>query len=246
MRSRGGFDQAKNLDRFYGDRGYPLSAEDRRELTGVLDKHFEPLKADGRVVLLADMVAGFVEDPLLAIAGLDLVPEMVPIGVAVCLGLPLGQSHFRRTLLNLNLRLHRDRDIEGFVVEFAALFDQLVRGFLHTQGFDRTDPLGSVEFASLRRAIKDDLLLASLFPYNNEKVCHGSTIRGRLIEPLIANLGPEAAVTLTAIDEPGTLRLARDGNILSEDEVPALFPDLDYVEAREPNRSFRRSEARTP
>jgi hypothetical protein len=78
-----------------------------------------------------------------------------------------------------------------------------------------------------------------LFPYNNEKIAHGSMLTDELVKPLLGVLGDRADHTLTEIDETGLLDLAVRHGIIDDGMQSRYYPDLDYIANVEPENSFR-------
>ena len=134
-------------------------------------------------MLLADIVAGFIEDPLLAVAGLGLSPRLVPEAVREALAMPL-EDGVRRGLSGLNSLLSRQRDVKEFVAGFRRGLPAVrapVRG-QSTASATLTRWRRSA-FGELRSLLKDGFLRRVLFPYNNEKVAHGSLLTEELVKP---------------------------------------------------------------
>lgn len=215
------------------------------ELTGVIAKDITNLSAEGRLVLLADILAGFIEDPLLAICGLDLRPSMVPAEIRDLLAMPLDEREFVDSLLELNLLLYRQRDVLVFMRRFDWLFQEMVRRFADRHGIIAGDPLRHEWFARLRVVLKDDFLKKVVFPFNNEKVAHGSMLRDELVVPLLNALGDSAKEVFTTVDEAEALRLAIRHGIVDAGMTNRYLPDLDYLATSEPDCSFRRETAET-
>jgi hypothetical protein len=250
------FDQARDVARYFMESGIraEFAAADcaagevaeppsgnalLSDLSGVISKDPKRLSGEGRLVLLADMIAGFIEDPLLAITGLDLSPRLIPEPVRELLVLPCDEEWFVGKLLALNMVLYEKRDFKAYVRSFDALFRQQVREFVRKHSLRGRDPFAESWFWELRRVLKEEFLKQVLFPYNNEKIAHGTRLKEELIVPLLGVLGDHAVVTLTTIDEAGVIGLARSAGIIDAGSEHRYLPDLDYMAAREPENSFR-------
>lgn len=246
---KGYFDQAGDLERFLGAHNLTpcwerLGYEDDRSLVadlyGIVSKKATGVSAEAKTVLLADIVAGFVEDPLLAITGLDIRLDMIPDVVSEQFAFQVDDADFLNTLYSLNLGLYERHDVSGFVQEFDRLFRTCAQSFVLKHSLTRPGVLESKSFNSLRSLIKEQFLRGILFPYNNEKVAHGAFLKSELIEPLLRILGSDAVRVFTTITEDELLKLAVENGIISGDDDGRYFPDLDYIGAHEPENSFRR------
>lgn len=250
---RGVFDQAEDISRYLSDRDIDPKSNDisyysywsptrtglLSDLRGIISKRIDGLSSAGRTVLLADMIAGFIEDPLLAITGLDLSPRLIPDAVREALALPLDDEEFRAELAELSVLLRDEHDVKKFMLRFDAVFRRCIRVFVRKYRIDQGNPLGKSWFGDLRNLVKDGFLRGVLFPYNNEKVAHGSLLRTELVEPLLKVLGRQATAKLTEVDETGMLKLAIQHGIIEPDEQDRYLPDLDYMPNHEPGNSFR-------
>jgi hypothetical protein len=114
-----------------------------------------------------------------------------------------------------------------------------VRQFASKHGIGEADPLEEEWFGELRSLLKDGFLRRVLFPYNNEKVAHGSLLTEELVKPLLGVLGEQQDSILTEIDETGLLELAVRHGIIDDGTQSRYFPDLDYIARAEPENSFR-------
>jgi len=231
------FNQAADIPEYFLKCGITASPDLFAELSGILDKQAQRLSTEGRIVLLADIASGFLEDPLLAIIGLDLRPEIVPQDIAEALHLPIKSRAFQHRLLGLNKRLHIERDGETEVAEFDTLFQECVTRFLIAYQLHENDGLGTDWFEDLRKLIKEHFLRSQLYPYNNEKVARGSLIREKLIIPL----EDQFIEMLTQWDEPEFIEFATEKGMITAEDIPCFLPDLNYISCKEPEKSFRRN-----
>jgi hypothetical protein len=250
---RGVFDQATDIERYLSAagicfrRGHLSYGSDEgswqpgtlADLEGIIAKRIDGLSAAGRLVLLADIISGFIEDPLLAITGLDLSPRLIPDTAREALVLPLDDKEFNSELGALNSLLYTERDVKKFMLGFDAIFRHCIRAFAERYRLGEANPLDEDWFGDLRKLLKDGFLRQVLFPYNNEKVAHGRLLNSELVEPLLKVLGRQAAATLTKIGEADTVRLAVRHGIIGEEEQGQYYPDLDYMARHEPESSFR-------
>jgi hypothetical protein len=233
------FDQAADIPRFLRDRQISADNSQLTDLLGIIDKRPEAISEEARVVLLADMVAGFIEDPLWALTVIDLRPSFIPPEVATILGFPIRDPDFVDSVFHLNLSLFNTRDPSIFVAPFNAIFLDLATRFLQRHDWPRLLPFGTNSFEGARSLIKGQFMCRTLFPYNNERMSKGALLRRRLIEPLLTKLGSEGSAQLTRITEPEVIQTALELRVITDADVPAFYPDLDYVSTHEPHNSFR-------
>jgi DNA repair photolyase len=247
---KGNFDQAEDLPRYLKAHGLALSWEqlgyrDERSLVsdvyGIVSKQTVGVSAEAKTVLLADIIAGFVEDPLLAVAGLDMRLSMIPDAVSEQLALRVHDPDFRDILYSLNSRLYERHDVSGFMAEFDQLFRACAQSFVLKHSLTGPTVLERDSFNSLRALIKERFLRGILFPYNNEKVAHGAFLKSELIEPLLQVLGGDAVRVFTTVTEDELIKLALENDIIAVGKERLYFPDLDYIAAYEPGNSFRRA-----
>ncbi len=237
---KGLFDQGANVMTFFLGGGLTNVSETLDDLRGIIDKQQDRLSHEGSIVLLADILAGFVEDPLWITTALDLHPTFVPDDVASYLCMPFNQSEVVQELFELNQLFENTTAVEPFETEFDKLFCRFMRNFLTQRNFAESLPLGSPEFEQWRLHIKEDFMRKKIFAYNNEKISKGSSIRKKLVDPLYKKLGDAAISVLTTVDEPTAILMAQQFEIISPDNASSFVPSLDYVERYEPDMSFRR------
>ncbi len=236
---KGTYNQAEDLPRYFAESGLSATAGQIFELQAIIDKTHEHLSLEGRIVLLADIIAGFIEDPLWAIIGLDLIPEIVPQDVASVLRIPLSELDFRLRLRSLNNLLFTTRSPEPFITMFDELFQERALSYVEYARIAENLPLGHERFESDRQLVKDTFMRKRLFPYNNEKVSHGSLLKTKLVQPLIASLPGNINAIFTTIDEVELLTLAVKIGVIDHSDSSLFFPCIDYVSQAEPDWSFR-------
>lgn len=249
---RGSFDQAGDLSRYlvahgltssWQRLGYKDDGSLVSDVYGIVSKKTVGISAEAKTVLLADIIAGFIEDPLLAVAGLDIRLSMIPDAVSYELALPVRNQNFCDSLYSLNSRLYERHDVSGFMAEFDRLFRACAQAFVFKHSLTGPAALEHGSFNSLRTLIKERFLQGILFPYNNEKVAHGSFLKSEIIEPLLRVLGRDAARVFTSVTEDELLTLAVENEIMAVGKEHLYFPDLDYIASYEPGNSFRRTYA---
>lgn len=235
---KGLFDQAADVPRYFDEQTIGIPPDIVCDLQGIISKEPALLSEDAKIVLLADMITGFVEDPLWAVTALDLRPDFVPEEIARYLCIGLEDSCTLRRLFKMNRLFATTRMVEPFETQFDALYQKTSRMFVSTRHIAESLPLGEPQFETWRLRIKDEFMRKKLFRYNNEKISKGPVLRTELTNPLHAILGEKAASVLTTIDEPEALLLCKQLNITTEADVVRYLPDLHYVSRDEPAMSF--------
>jgi len=236
---RGFFDQSSDTVRFFCASGIAVSTSLLEETRAVIDKRVDALSEEGRIVLLADIVAGFIEDPLWAMIGLDLHPGFIPTEIAAYLCIPLNDKLFLDRILCLNWQLFTTRAVQPFKDGFDDLFAVVSGAFLDHTRVAETLPFGEPAFEFWRTRIKEGFMRTQLFPYNNEKICRGTFIRNTLISPVVARLRSGAVPFLTSIDEERLMQWAASEWLIDASAASDYRADLDYVATHEPEKSFR-------
>ncbi|MFM8445397.1 MAG: hypothetical protein ACKN9W_18920 [Methylococcus sp.] len=235
---KGLFDQAADIPRYLADRDIAISDELTRDLQGIINKDHTQLSSEGRIVLLADIITGFVEDPLWTVTALDLRPSFIPDTIAEYLCLQLKRRELQQKLLDLNRLFDATRSVVPFEARFDSLFQETMEAFVSNHKLAEQIPLGEPLFENWRLRVKEDFMRERIFHYNNEMISKGPLLRSQLIEPLCLKLGDTAAQVLTAIDEPETLATCVRLGVIDGAETDRFLPELDYVRVHEPERSF--------
>jgi hypothetical protein len=232
------FEQGNDVSRFFDGTGIGYDERLLKDLIGILEKRPMILTSEGCITLLADMTTGFIEDSLLAVVGLDLIPEFIPVEVSQALLLPMGEDGFVNQLFSLNHRLHVEQDLPLFVEEFDRLFAVCIVRLLSSLGSDPHLVLESNSFQSVRSMVKEKLR-KPLFRYNNEKISQGELIRRELMSPMLGLLKDRYIEVLSAVDEFGFLAIAKYMLGWNGAEIQRFYPRLDYVTTFEKGLSFR-------
>lgn len=235
---KGQFDQASDLPRYL--RATSIDADDAltRELQAVVDKRHEVLGPEGAVVLLADMLTGFIEDPLWLVAVLNVTPEVIPGEVARFLGFDVNDPALREELADLTGRFVPGCEPLAFVDWFDALFTRLMANFVRERRLDRPGVLGSAAFERQRQLVKEHFMRGVVFPFNNERVSGGARIKREIVSPLLDALGVDATPRLTRLTDAGCMDLAVKLRVLGDADRGRFRPRLDYMQHEEPERSF--------
>ena len=238
---KGLFDQAEDIGPYLKKHGVEMPPPTLAELQYVINKSTELLSDEGKVVLLADIVAGYIEDPLTTIIGLDLVPEIVPNHIVEYLTIPLRDPGFRDELLRMNLEFFRTKAPEPFMMEFDKLFQRHAVSFLQAEGIGNSILLGTDRFEAYRVEVKERFMRQVLFPYNGEHVSKGDVLLQELVLPYRAFKAQHTCPDLNDVHEAHFLDLAARYGLIDPARRREFSPELDYACKQDPSRSFRRS-----
>ena len=242
---KGLFDQAQDVSRYLSENKIVASKNYQEELKDIIDKDYSTLSVEGKIVLLADIVAGFIEDPLWITTALDVTPKIIPNDISDYICLPVNQRGFLQHLLELNQLFRETKTVEPFEGCFDKLFCTIAERFTDDKQLALHLPLGHPEFEHWRYRIKEGFMRKVLFKYNNERVSRGSILRKDITEPLLEHVGEASTAFFTSIDEPQVMKKAVDIGIISAESVSEYFPVLNYIEMSEPENSFHRTFEKT-
>ncbi|MFE4969522.1 hypothetical protein [Streptomyces sp. NPDC056660] len=233
---RGNFDQAENVREYFSS--LPGCTErDMLDLYGIHKKDPTTLTQEAQIVLVADLLAGIVEDPVMAVAGLNVHPRFIPREVEGLLGFSLCKDPWRVKCADLAAELHGGPhpSPEGFQVRLRTLFAELVEEILNTHW--RKDPAATMAtFIDIAGAVRNSFISPVIFPLNNEKVCHASWLRHEVIPWYLENIY-DARRRLLVIDERTFVAdvIGIPGSPYASDH---FRPDLGYVSREEPAMAF--------
>ena len=160
------YNQASDLIRYFASRSIDLSERSLIDLRGIIDKDFTELSLEGKIVLLSDMLTGFVEEPLWMVTALDLRPDLIPPSVSAYLCLDFEGIDFPAIAAAASC-FRSAESHEPFVFLFDELFLCYMTRFLETRRPSPHD-IVSAEFAATRHMIKDEFMRKIIFPYNKE------------------------------------------------------------------------------
>ncbi len=200
------------------------------DICGIITRRRDSLSPEAEICLLSDMMAGFFEDCLMVVAGLNLHPSQLPADDLRLLGITVDDRFLDRAIRIFGL-LAGAKAVDGAVVEFDAWFLELATAFIRGNRLGRPGALQSQEFERTRARIKEHLLCLYIYPLNNEHVSKGSRIR-QLLQPILPQFVNSQA--LLDHDECSLVDfLVREG-LLPLDAMQELMPDLDYVREQRP------------
>lgn len=238
---KGLFIQEDDIYRYMVDNGLDNYLEFEPDLNRIIAKEYRGLSFEGRITLLADMLTGFIEDPLWITTALNIKWDIIPFEVAEYLGIPVHNKTFLEELYQLNLLFYKSNTHIPVISAFDTLFQKLAAAFVLKEDYIRKNPLGEPYFEEKRLLVKEQFMRKVIFSYNNEKISMGTTLKNKLIKPFISNLDKkEINKILTTIDEEQFVDMAIDKyKIISRNDIPDILPRLNYIEEFEPHMSFR-------
>jgi hypothetical protein len=222
---KGFYDQSTEVVTFFRRYGSAVSEPDLRDLESFHRKALGELSGAGKCALLADMLTGIVEDPMMAVIGINVHPRVIPEPILGALGwtantMAADLYELRREFRDMSLL---SPVLAHFNQEFARRIDTFLDGDVMQSEAGLAERLYSIA-----KGIKETFLRPTIFPINNEAVCHSSWIKESIVKPFLSD-EPEARTRLWILDEPAMLAYARE--LLGGDAaVERIYPDLDYVE----------------
>jgi hypothetical protein len=233
---RGLFDQAANVKDYFAD--VPgVSEQDIRDLMGIHAKDPTRLSDEARIVLFADSLAGIIEDPLFAIAGLNVHPQFIPEEVEGMLGFSLRAGRRYDSCRELALEFHGRHvaEVGRFDRRMHSLFYALVEEFLAVHKIKDLDSDYPALFSTARK-VKETFMRPTIFPLNNEYVCHSTWLRREVFPWYMKRCGGRVDRLLT-IDEREFV--AEVTGVPGSPFEPRQFrPDLDVVRRDLPAMAF--------
>ncbi|MFD9407954.1 hypothetical protein ACFWBN_13200 [Streptomyces sp. NPDC059989] len=235
---KGNFDQAENVREYFSS-FVDCTERDLTDLQGIHTKDSTALTDEARVVLVADLLTGIIEDPLMAVAGLNVNPRFIPSEVEETLGFSLHEDPWRRPCVDLATEFHgADHPSPArFQQRFTALFDGLVKEVLLLHRCADPDDSLSV-FADIAQTVRETFIRPVIFPLNNEKICHASWLRQEVLPWYFEHVA-DARQRLLQIDERGFV--AEVVGIPGSPYASHQFhPDVGYVSREEPEMAFIR------
>jgi len=240
---RGLFDQAADLPRYLHAESIDVPMEWVEQLMAIVNKEYNFLGREASIVLLADMLTGFLEDPIWLLTALNVSPAVVPNEVADYLGLPIGDPAFLAEMFTVLQSFQPGVCASDFVATFDQIFTQLARFFVDRQLLKAgqchaSEILHSAEFQRNRELIKEKFMRGVIFPYNNVKISKGPTLKTEMILPILKRLPHKPAAMMTQMTDASLIQEALKLSILSKSELEVLRPNLEYMEQEEPENSF--------
>ncbi|WP_369244383.1 hypothetical protein [Streptomyces sp. R41] len=230
------FDQAANVREYFSSFA-SCTERDLADLHGIHTKEAIGLTDEARIVLVADLLTGIIEDPLLAVTGINVNPRLIPAEVEEALGFSLREEPWRSQCVDLAREFHgaEHPSPARFHERFEALFDRLTQRVLALHRWtDQNDALSA--FFGLARTVRETFIRPVIFPLNNEKVCHASWLRQEVI-PWYCGHVDDARRRLLRIDERDFV--ADLIGIPGSPYAPHQFhPDVGYVAREEPEMAF--------
>jgi hypothetical protein len=181
-----------------------------------------------RIVYAADVVTGFMEDPLLAITTLGLPLDSIPSNIAKELGYNVEQPTFREQVDNLIWLFNNSP--ESYTASLEEAVFAYGTSFLDSHNKNGKLFIDDPDFESLRLAIKEDFLRKRVFPINNDRVSHGPHLAIQVGMPLLRKLdseGKDALRILLNLTDEQALQIAVASDLVHD--AKELAPTLPNV-----------------
>jgi hypothetical protein len=233
------YDQANNILSYFKNHNINVNKKTIVELQNIIKKSHKLLSEEGRIVLLADIVAGYIEDPLWMITALDLKPEIVPDSIAGYLTMPVNDEQFNKKLLSLNVSFYESKQVEPFMREFDLIFREVCESFLEKERIKEKIPLGTKDFMRQHILVKEKFMHERLFSFNTLNISKGNILKTEIVLPYLKYKKESARPDLTEIDENQLMDLAVQLKILDPGSLLRYYPVIDYVMNNEPLNSYR-------
>lgn len=232
---RGRFDQPRHTPEFFSE-ALGVGPDDCVELALIQSKVLDGLSADGRLVLVADAVAGLVEDCLLLICGLNVRPDIVPRDVGRFLGFAHQRDPWRARSRRLAEIFHRGcgrQPVRAFQAEFRRLFLDQVDCFLRGQE-ERHGRLEPDRILAGVREVKRTFVAPVVFPINNELVCRGAWLKQRVLPWYLERDSEDKLLLMTETEFVDRVTSKPDSPYAKAD----FLPRLDAICHEQPERAF--------
>lgn len=235
---KGLFDQAADLPDYFSNAGVTVPDYHMNQLKDIVDKECDSLAPEAEIVLLADMITGFVEDPIWLIATLNVSPEIVPTKVADILCIPVHEWETIIQFRRIAEAFQPSLGVDDFMLVFDREFHSIMKRFTAIQNLGSDGVLYSDWFQEWRHLIKGEFLRTVIFPYNNERISSGQVIKDRLILPLLEKIGASASRMLTELTDQSCFLNAVERSVVTLEDRDLFIPKLDYMAIEEPESSF--------
>ncbi len=219
------FDQAQNLASYLEDHDVYLYPEIVQSMVSMLSKDTNG-SPEARLVFAADVVTGFLEDPLLAMSTLGFSLSSIPTDVANKLGLLSDEAlHARINELNY-LFHHRPSAFPALLGETVLIY---ATTFLERYNTGNQLFIETPIFPSINQELKESFLRAQLFPINNERVSQGKRLSQEVGIPLMASFKADGLdpikVLLDMTDQQALIAAFERGLIQRFEEYYPCLPE---------------------
>lgn len=233
---KGRFNQSANTPDFLQQiSDIVIDEYDLMELRSIQDKTMAGLSADAQVVLLADAITGMLEDPLMLICALNVRPDIVPDDVTKVIGLGPAAEPWRTRCAKLAALLRYGSDassVTSFQRGFRQLFVDQARVTLRL--LESSTALDPMETLNLVRKVKRNFIRPTVFPINNELVCHSKWLRSEIMPWYLERFDENDLVFLTESQFVERIVGSSGSPFRSAD----FIPDIDAVKKVRPSMAF--------
>jgi hypothetical protein len=232
------FDQVADIDAYFGPESGFTPAE-LKDLKGINAKDPARISEAARVVLLADIITGLVEDPLFAVIGLNVHPELIPEQVDDLVGYSLTDDDFYGECRELAEQFHHAR--AAVAAEFSkrvhTLFRDLIERFLKAHFQDGLPP-DFDGIMAISRHLRATFMRKNVFPINNDMVCHARLLQEEVMPWYFDHCGGTTERLLEMDEYQFVAAVTGPGSKFRPEQ---FRPDLDIVAREKPRRPFTES-----
>ncbi len=233
------FDQAGDIPSYFCREKIDTSSAEVGNLVGIVNKDHTSLDSEGRIVLLADIITGFLEDPIWLMCTLDVSPEIIPSQIAEFLGFHYKKQEFFTKLYSLFRVFNTAFELNAFLASFDCLFTEVADSFLKNHPEITSEAIGGESFQKIRAEVKEGFMRELIFPINNLGVSRGKFIQTELMVPLHLRLLESSTVDcLTSITDRECLDLALNFDLFPVSWRKRFYPDISYFSREGGGRRF--------
>lgn len=180
-----GFKQDENLWDYFKNSKDEVPDDFIYDLESILQKKILA-SPEAVLVYTADVVAGFIEDPILALSTLGLQKDSINAQIMEILGFDSDVDAFYSQISHLNQLYNTDGALFSTTLGEVAL--QYAASFIERFSAKNKLLVETDSFQEMRNKVKSGLLQNIIFPVNNEKVSKGSRLASEIAIPYMAYL----------------------------------------------------------
>ena len=167
---KGFFSQSDDISRYIKENNLYELIDYEKDLERIISKEYNGLSEEGKIVLFADIITGFIEDPLWATTALNISIKIIPKEVSDYLRIPVKHVDFLESLYKLNILFAESKSFIPLIEKFDSIFKERVISFIEYYGYIKNIPLNDSFFEGKRKMIKEEFMIKIIFSYNNEKI----------------------------------------------------------------------------
>ncbi len=185
-----------------------------------------------RCAIVADMCTGAIEDPLMTVTGLNIVPDFVSTFPSQLMNWADSSTDLLKSCC---YSLHKDNDCDAFRALFAELFIRTTKRLFDSELTQVQNSDILFHLAEQTIAFQKGILVPHIYPINNGIVSHSHSIR-TVVREMVQKLGYEQTCDIMLTHDDYTLiDYLKKMTFLDppiEDRPFAKGPDIDGVANR--------------